>query len=109
MDKLRNVLKNFKGREDILFVWFLYPLKEDGKTLIRNMTPELYADYVQIVEEYQRENWGILHDSGQAGKAANYADVFYGDKGELSDLCGQLGKKIFIQDYQEPETIECVI
>ena len=61
IDKVRNVLQMFKdNREDIAILWRPHPLMI---TTIESMRPDVKEAYINLVENYKKEGWGIYDDS----------------------------------------------
>ena len=67
---------------------------------IKKMAPQLVRDYHQIIEQYKKEDWGILDDSGDMQRAVVAADAYYGDESGLLQLFRKTGKYVMIQDYE---------
>ena len=45
--------------------------------------PQLYEQYLEIVEKYKREGFGIYDDSSDMDRALVLADAYYGDQSSL--------------------------
>ncbi len=97
-DKIRYVLSCFKDREDVVLWWRPHPLIEGTLKAIR---PQLYEEYMQIKDEFVREGWGILDESGDAGVAAVVADAYLGeDSSSLAHYFGVLGKAVMFTEWE---------
>ena len=60
--------------------------------------PQLYEQYLEIVEKYKREGFGIYDDSSDMDRALVLADAYYGDQSSLVVLCNAIHKPIMIQN-----------
>ena len=101
MDKLRNILSFFEKRKDVLFWWFVEPLKAEGEEIVRRIAPRPFGEYQQLVTEYHQKKWGIYDDSCFAGRAITYCDVYYGDPGEIGHRCESEKKTVVLQSYED--------
>ena len=108
--KIRSVLDVFyKHRDDIALLWRPHPLM---KETIKSMNPELYDEYVKIVDEYVNAKWGIYDDTPDLDRAVAMCDAYYGDKSSVVQLFERTGKTISIQMPDTPGIIpysECVM
>ena len=62
------------------------------------MHPELYGEYMEIVEGYKAAGWGIYDDSPDMDRAIAVSDAYYGDSSSLVWLYKVTGKPIMIQN-----------
>lgn len=99
-DKLRCVLDTFRENPNVVLWWFPCLLDHPGMQFIKKMAPQLVQDYHQIIEQYKKEGWGILDDSGDMQRAVVAADAYYGDESGLLQLFRETGKYVMIQDYE---------
>ena len=102
-DKLKAVFETFKNDSDVILWWFPCVLDNPKAPFIRQMSPQLVKDYHQMMEEYKREDFGILDLSGNRQRAVSMADSYYGDESELSQMFRKTGKCVTIQDYTKLE------
>ena len=96
--KIKRVLKIFADNKDsITLIWRPHPLFE---STLRSMRPELADDYVKIVEDYKRENFGIYDDTPDLDRAIIISDAYYGDHSSVVQLYKMTGKPIMIQNIE---------
>ena len=96
--KIKRVLKIFADNKDsITLIWRPHPLLE---STLRSMRPELADDYVKIVEDYKRENFGIYDDTPDLDRAIIISDAYYGDHSSVVQLYKMTGKPIMIQNIE---------
>lgn len=105
-DKLHHVFETFKNNSEVILWWFPCLLDNPKAPFIRQMSPGLVQAYHQIMEEYRREDFGILDISGNRQRAVSMADEYYGDESELMQMFQKTGKCVTIQDYMKPEEME---
>lgn len=98
-EKLSYVFSVFKEQEDVVLWWFPYALEGEATQPIKEMIPELLAEYKEAVRKYQVEDWGIYDDSGDIARALMMGDAYYGDEGLLFSYFRQTRKPIMCQDY----------
>lgn len=96
--KIRDVLKLFSEvAEDVILLWRPHPLTE---ATLKSMHPELYGEYMEIVEGYKAAGWGIYDDSPDMDRALVVSDAYYGDPSSLVWLYKATGKPIMIQNCE---------
>lgn len=95
LKKLEQVMKIFRERRDVLLVWRPHPLSQ---ATVESMNPEVYEYYKNILEEYQREGWGILDETPDLYVALSIADAYIGDNSSVMTLFGITGKPILQQN-----------
>jgi len=100
LDKLRYVLDVFRDNLNVLVWWYANILESPKLVRLQKMVPELYTGYLQLVEEYKRDNLGIYDESGDMQRAVAMADGYFGDECELMELFKETGKPIMLQDYE---------
>ncbi len=96
--KIAAVFARLKGDDAVALLWRPHPLSE---TTCAAMRPELIAAYHQLVETYQKENWGIYDDTTDLHRAIALSDAYYGDMSSLVELYRLTGKPILIQNLKE--------
>ena len=103
IEKLRNVINEFKNRDDVALWWRPHPLIE---ATISKMLPNLLGEYKQIVNDYKQEGWGIYDDTADLHRAISWTDAYYGDLSSLVTLYEATGKPIMLQDVSgsQPES-----
>lgn len=93
--KMQRVFQIFKeNREDVALLWRPHPLI---KATIASMRPQLWEEYEKLVEQYQREGFGIYDDTADLDRAIALCDAYYGDASSLVQLCRKVGKPVMIQ------------
>ena len=98
LDKIRRVLQTFyENREDIALLWRPHPLYLQT---IESMQPELRDGYLQIVNRYREEKWGIYDESAELDRALVVADAYYGDQSSLVALCKEIKIPIMLEDIE---------
>lgn len=97
LEKMRDVFLLFQGREDVVLLWRPHPLMES--TLL-SMRTELYTQYMDLKEWFQREAVGIYDDTADMYPAIGISDAYYGDWSSLVWLYRETGKPVMIQDVE---------
>lgn len=100
LDKLRYVMDIFRDNQNVLLWWYANILDSSVLSYISNITPELYEGYLQIVDEFKNQNYGVYDESGDAQRAIAIADGYFGDEGDVMELFKLSGKPVMIQDYE---------
>lgn len=94
LNKLREVLKLFQQREDVVLWWRPHPLSESTLSAMR---PELFQEYKNIVQEYQEEQWGIYDETTDLYRAIAWSDAYFGDRSSVTMLFTAAQKPVMIQ------------
>lgn len=94
LNKLREVLKLFRQREDVVLWWRPHPLSE---LTLSAMRPELFQEYKNIVREYQEEQWGIYDETTDLYRAIAWSDAYFGDRSSVTMLFTAAQKPVMIQ------------
>jgi len=100
LEKLRLVISQFKGCDDVVLWWRPHPLSESTFSSMRNF---LLNEYEQIIAEYKRGGFGIYDDTADLHRAIAWSDAYYGDGSSLVALYGVTGKPIVVQNIEETE------
>lgn len=95
LDKIRCVLDCFRSRNDAVLLWRPHPL---NVTTYQSMRPQLLEDYLGIIAEYRKQEFGIYDDTPDLNRAIAISDAYYGDWGSLVALYQCTGKPVMIQD-----------
>ena len=106
VDKLRYIFEEIRGQEDMVLWWFPTLLDNPEMQFIKEMSPRLVQEYHCLLEEYKKENWGILDVSGDRQRAVAMSDAYYGDEGELLRLFKSTGRSVTLQEYESIESHE---
>lgn len=95
LQKIRNTIETFGGRQEILLWWVPH---ESKGCLYRELNPELFEEYEQLLEAYRAAGQGILDQSDKKERAVDLCDAFYGDTGELYEMFRKTGKPMMRQN-----------
>lgn len=96
LNKLDNVFQFFRERrEELVMLWRPHPLLL--KT-IESMVPWLRDAYMQRVQQFQKEGWGIFDETPDPNLAMVVSDGYYGDMSSLVTTYRETGKPILLQD-----------
>lgn len=96
--KIEKSLATFKkNKDDIALIWRPHPLTMAS---LKASKPELLNPYVELVEKYCLEQWGIYDDTPSMEMAVALCDAYYGDADGIAHKCETLGKPVM---YQNPE------
>lgn len=94
--KMKEVFDNFfECCEKVALLWRPHPLMQ---ATISSMRPELWDEYQELVEEYQKQAWGIYDDTADLNRAIALCDAYYGDLSSVVQLCQKVKKPILIQN-----------
>lgn len=97
-EKLQTVLQMLKeNKDEIVLLW--YP-NEEIETALKKNHPDLWKAYVQIVETYRTEGWGVYADGMDSKVAVKLSDAYYGDGCALSQAMVIAGKPVMIQSFE---------
>ena len=110
--KIQDVLKTFKeNKEDVALLWRPHPLMMQT---IESMRPQVRDAYLEIVQQYREEGWGIYDDTSDMDRAVVLSDAYYGDQSSVVQVYQETGKPVMVQNismYEESEEIlstECL-
>lgn len=96
LEKMKSVFQTFEEQqEEVTLLWRPHPLI---RTTIETMRPELWKEYVQIVEKYRKEGWGIYDDTADMDRAVILSDAYYGDPSSIVQIYQDTGKPVMIQN-----------
>lgn len=99
--KLRHVLDTFKNRDDVVLWWRPHPL---SISTYESMRPKLMEEYMQIVDDYKREGYGIYDNTPDLHRAIAWTDAYYGDQSSIIPLYQATGKPVMLQNaYLHPD------
>lgn len=98
LQKMKYVFGVFKeNRDDVALLWRPHPLI---MTTIESMRPQLRDEYIQLVEEYKKEGWGIYDDTADMDRAVVLSDAYYGDPSSIVELYRKTGKPVMVQNVK---------
>lgn len=96
LEKIQSVFQIFKEQqEEVVLLWRPHPLIP---STIKTMRPDLWTEYEKLVQEYQREGWGIYDDSADMDRAVILSDAYYGDASSVVKVYQETGKPVMIQN-----------
>jgi hypothetical protein len=96
INKIRDVLQVFKNRTDAVLLWRPHPLNISA---MQSMVPEILSSYIDIIEQYRREEFGIYDASADVHRAIALADAYYGDAhSSIVQMFGVTGKPVMLQN-----------
>ncbi len=99
LDKVEDVLRIFKeNKDEVTLLWRPHPLM---LSTIEAMRLDLKSRYLQIVQKYQSEGWGIYDESADLERAIVMSDGYYGDESSVVELCQKVEIPIMIQNLNE--------
>lgn len=95
LSKIKNVLDIFKeSQEDVALLWRPHPLMMQT---VESMRVDLKEEYLEIIQSYREEGWGIYDDTPDMDRAVILSDAYYGDPSSIVQLYQETGKPIMIQ------------
>lgn len=98
LTKMRDVFRIFKeNQEEVALLWRPHPLIQ---STVQSMRPELWDEYKEILDQYQREGWGIYDDTPDLDRAIALCDGYYGDGSSVVQLCQKAGVPVMVQDVE---------
>lgn len=100
--KLKNVLAYFKQRNDVVLLWRPHPL---AIQTIRSMNPAALEPYLEIVNQYKEEKWGIYDDTADMDRSIAISDAYYGSDSSLVPIYRQTGKPILLHSLNVPTEV----
>ncbi len=97
LDKLDNVLMDFKEKREVALWWRTPCLIKD---MLQKMRPELWDRYRKTAEEYKRQGWGIYDDTDDQVRAIAATDAYYGDWNSVIWTYEESGKPVMLQNKE---------
>lgn len=96
LQKIRSTLEIFERESDKLQILWLQD--EQMKQRLESRVPEVFAEYVRILEECQDKPWISLYAAEQENMVIQLADAFYGDGSKCAQLMKQAMKPVMLQN-----------
>ena len=62
------------------------------------MNPRVKNRYLDLVEKYKKEKFGIYDDSSDIHRAVEISDAYYGNKSSVIEMFLALGKPVMIMN-----------
>lgn len=97
LKKVKEVIRFFAEREDAVLLWRPHPLIE--ATLLSTRS-ELYEMYMEIKNQFIREDIGIFDNTSDMYPAIGLSDAYYGDWSSVVWLYKETGKPVLIQNVE---------
>ena len=100
--KLKEVIEYFKNRDDVVLLWRPHPLTI---STAQSMNPEALAPYMEIVNEFKDNKYGIYDDTSDMNRAVAISDAYYGSGSSVVSIYKTTGKPIMIQNIDIREDL----
>lgn len=101
LQKIEDVLRTFKEcQEDVALLWRPHPLMMQT---IGSMRPQVRDKYLEIVQIYREEAWGIYDDTSDMDRAVVLSDAYYGDPSSVLWVYEKTQKPIMYQNVYSIE------
>lgn len=94
-NKIYSVFDMFKNRDDVVLWWRPHPNTELN---FRTQRPKMLDDYLNLVEKYKNEAWGIYDDTDDLHRALAVSDAYYGDNSSLLIMYNLTKKPALVQN-----------
>lgn len=96
IEKMKEVFRLFREeQEEITMLWRPDVKAED---FLKESRPEIWQEYLKLLQEYKETGWGIYDDSPELERAIDFCDACYGDGGRAANMCHVAGKPLMIQN-----------
>ena len=95
LDKIEDTLEFFSAKKDWVLWWRPHPLYE---ATLSSMRPGLFERYIEIVDRYKKEAWGIFDKGVDLEWAIAETDIYYGDSSSVVQLFKEAQKPVMIQN-----------
>ena len=99
LSKLRDVLDFFKKRDDVVLLWRPHPL---AVSTAQSMNPIAVEPYLEIVNRYKEEGWGIYDDTPSMELGMRLSDAYYGAATSVLAVYKASGKPVLISNIFIP-------
>lgn len=97
LKKVNQVFRYFKSRDDVILLWRPHPLTI---STIKSMNPAALEPYMQTVEKFRTEKWGIYDDTPDMDRAIALCDAYYGSESSVVPVFKETGKPVLIQNVR---------
>ena len=91
--KLRQIIKDFQGNDDVILWWRPHPLFE---ATLRSMRPDFLQEYLELSQEFKDSGGGIFDDTEDLHRAIAWSDGMISDESSLLLLYMATGKPFYI-------------
>ncbi|MDR1539168.1 MAG: hypothetical protein LBU32_14455 [Clostridiales bacterium] len=103
LNKLRFVFESFKKNQSFVIWWRPHPLNDAA---CQSMRPHLLGQYLEAVESFKKDGFGIYDDQPDPHRAIALSDAYFGDWSSLAALFQCAGKPVMIQNFDVSFTSE---
>lgn len=100
--KLKEVIDYFRNRDDVVLLWRPHPLTV---STAESMNPEAVAPYMEIVNEFRENKYGIYDDTSDMNRAVAISDAYYGSHSSVVSVYKETGKPVIIQNIDIREDL----
>ena len=69
------------------------------------MNPAALEPYLEIVNQYKEEKWGIYDDTADMDRSIAISDAYYGSDSSLVPIYRQTGKPILLHSLNVPTEV----
>lgn len=97
VDKLYRVLEIFKeNKDDVCLFWYW---DKGLESTLKEDYPDLWNAFLNIVEKYKKEAWGIYEEVVDKDLIVSFGDAYYGDGSVISQAMVMAEKPVMLQNY----------
>jgi hypothetical protein len=100
--KLKDVIEYFKNRDDVVLLWRPHPLTI---STAQSMNPEALAPYMEIVNEFKENKYGIYDDTSDMNRAVAISDAYYGSGSSVVSIYKATGKPVMLHNIDIREDL----
>ncbi len=100
--KLKEVIKYFRNRDDVVLLWRPHPLTI---STAESMNPEAIGPYMEIVNEFRNNKYGVYDDTSDMNRAIAISDAYYGSWSSVIPIYKSTGKPVMIQNIDIREDL----
>lgn len=100
--KLKEVIEYFRNRDDVVLLWRPHPLTI---STAQSMNPEALVPYMEIVNEFKDNKYGIYDDTSDMNRAVAISDAYYGSWSSVIPIYKETGKPVMIQNIDIREDL----
>ena len=97
-DKLRKVLYLFRQQSELItIIWHAHP---DTQAVLEVRYPDLWKKYLEIIDDFFNEDYGIYDDRADYSRSVAIADAYYGDRDAIMHDFVQTGRPVMIMNAE---------
>ena len=100
--KLKEVIEYFRNRDDVVLLWRPHPLTI---STAQSMNPDALAPYMEIVNEFKNNKYGIYDDTSDINRAIVISDAYYGSWSSVIPVYKETGKPVMIENIDIREDL----